>query len=81
MGIPIGAELAFTSRDNITVTVVDGGGRVSYRIEDSDEEKEFSISRLTKDLLDYGRSPALCWTYKGRLLREISDEVHGWDEG
>ena len=79
MGIPIGSELVFTARDGVTATVVDGGGRVSYRGEDSEEEDEFSISGLTKDLLGYGRSPALCWTYEGRLLREISDEVHGWE--
>ena len=80
--IPLGSELQFASRTiTATATVVDGGTRVSYKDPESDVvEQEFSLTGLTKELLGYGKSAALAWTYYGRLLREISDEVHGWEE-
>lgn len=75
--ISLGAELKF-SRSGAIATVVDDGTTVDY------EGEEYPISRLTGYLLSGSAeyiSPLAHWTYEGRLLREISDEVHGWQEG
>ena len=71
--IPVGAELKFTRNGEIS-TVADGGTIVKY------EEEEYPISALTPILLGWSSSyvsPLDYWEYEGKLLREISDQVHG----
>lgn len=71
MGIPIGSVLQST-RDDTTVIVV-GPRRV--RLGDD----EMSLTAATRRVLgiDYDVRPILYWTYYGRLLRDIHEEIHG----
>ena len=74
LDIPIGAELRFR-RNNEVATVANNSTRVKHN------GQEYAISRITAVLSDGSSdyiSPLNYWTYEGRLLREISDEVHGW---
>ena len=71
--IPVGAELKLIRNGEIAM-VADSGTTVNYG------EEEFPISALTPILLGWSSSyvsPLDYWEYEGRLLREISNEVHG----
>lgn len=70
MNIPIGSLLHFTQGDAI-VTVV-GPRRVRLG------EEEMSLTAATRQIFgeEYDRPPALYWTFEGRLLREIYDEIY-----
>lgn len=65
MGIPIGSELKFTQADE-SVEVIDNK-RVKYKGED------YGFTAITRELRgsSYHVRPALYWTYKGKLLKEI----------
>lgn len=70
LGIPEGAVLHHTQSD-ATVTVV------NHRLVNLNGS-EMSLTAATRDLSDveYDQPPALYWTYDGRSLREIYNEVH-----
>ena len=75
LGIPLGSVLTFSRDENTTVTVVDNKNKVNY------EGDEYPFSQITATLLDWKyryASPLPHWTYEGRILKEISDEVYGY---
>lgn len=71
MNIPMGAKLVYEKDSEITVTVINSN-KVEYN------STEYSLSRLTKDLLDlpYYVSPTRYWTYEGKNLQAIYDETY-----
>lgn len=71
LNIAVGAELAFC-RDDKRAQVLDTGSNVEY------QGDTWSIAGLTKHLLgtDAGVSSQSYWTYQGKLLKEIYDEVY-----
>ena len=71
MGIPMGGMLVYTKDPSITVKVV-SNKKVLYN------DKEFSLSPLTKTLLDlpYNVAPGRYWTYEGKSLADIYEETY-----
>ena len=71
MNIPIGATLVYVKDSEITVEVVTPN-RVLY------DSKKYSLSALTKDLLNlpYYVAPTRYWTYEGKNLQKIYDETY-----
>ena len=69
--IPIGSELVFT-REAKRAQVIDSGSNVEY------QGDTLPIARLTKRLLGTtaGVSSQPYWTYQGRLLQEIYNDVY-----
>ena len=70
MGIPVNAELLFG--DGETRCMVLNGRKVEY------EGKEYSLTGLTKKLLDTNTAlqPSRHWNYEGKNLNEIYDETY-----
>ena len=75
MDIPVGAVLNFIREEETSAEVVDDGTKVKY------QGDEIPISQLTATLLGWKHpyaSPLPHWTHEDRLLKDISDEVHGF---
>jgi hypothetical protein len=68
MGIPVGSTLHYTQGDQ--TVIVAGAKKVLLG------EEEFSLTAATRMIsqVEYDQPPALYWTFKGRLLREIYEE-------
>lgn len=73
MGISDGAELRFTESDE--VVLVHGNRRVIHN------GQEMSLNEITKTLLGitYNVQATPYWTYNGRTLKEIYDEINPMD--
>ena len=71
MGIPVGSTLSFSQSD--LTCVVTSNRRVAY------QGSDFSLTKLTQTILDlnYQVIPTPHWTYEGRKLKDIYDEVYG----
>lgn len=71
MNIPIGSTLVYVKNSDITSTVT-GIKKVTF------EDVEFSLTALTRKLLDlpYNVAPCRYWTYEGKNLQEIYDETY-----
>ena len=71
MGIPVGSTLNFSQSD--LTCVVTSNRRVEY------QGSDFSLTKLTQTILDLPHQiqPSPHWTYKGRKLKDIYDEVYG----
>ena len=71
MGIPVGSVLVYTKDPSVTAKVV-SNKKVLYN------DKEFSLSPLTKTLLEvpYYVAPGRYWTYEGKSLADIYDETY-----
>lgn len=71
MNIPMEATLVYVKDSEITIKVV-SPNKVLYN------SIEYSLSALTKDLLDlpYYVSPTRYWTYEGKNLQLIYDETY-----
>src|SRR5688572_30455018 len=74
MGIEIGSRLKFTE-NNIEVEVAEEK-KVKYL------DKLFSLTKLTKDLLniDYSVQPTGYWLYNGKNLKDLYDETYSYEE-
>lgn len=73
MGIEIGAELLFVDDNSIKVKVI-SPKKVFYN------DEEYSISGLTKKLLNVSYYPPSCkyWTYNGDLLDDIYEQTYAF---
>lgn len=71
MGIPDGSVLVFHGTDEEKTAVVCSNKKVLF------EGKEMSLTQLTSDLmaLDYAIQPTPHWSYQGRSLFDIYNEV------
>ncbi len=71
MNIPIGSTLIYVKNSDITSTVT-GIKKVTF------EDVEFSLTALTRKLLDlpYNVAPCRYWTYEGKNLQNIYDETY-----
>lgn len=71
MNIPVGSTLVYVKNSNITSTVT-GIKKVTF------EDVEFSLTALTRKLLDlpYNVAPCRYWTYEGKNLQNIYDETY-----
>lgn len=71
MNIPIGSTLVYVKNSDITSTVT-GIKKVTF------EDVEFSLTALTRKLLDlpYNVAPCRYWTYEGKNLQNIYDETY-----
>ena len=71
MNIPVGSTLVYVKNSDITSTVT-GIKKVAF------ENNEFSLTKLTRKLLDlpYNVAPCRYWTYEGKNLQEIYDETY-----
>ena len=71
MNIPIGSTLIYVKNSDITSTVT-GIKKVTF------EDVEFSLTALTRKLLDlpYNVAPCRYWTYVGKNLQNIYDETY-----
>lgn len=74
MNIPDGSVLKFTESDN-TITVA-GNRRIKYN------NDEMSLNEITKRLLgiNYNVQATPYWTFEGKTLKEIYDEVNPMGE-
>ncbi len=74
MGIEVGSELLF--RDGKTIVTVSTERKVMYN------EEIMTLTAVTRKLLnlEYSVQPSPYWTYKGRLLKDIYDEVYAGEE-
>lgn len=70
MNIPIGAELKFVKDEDITVCVVDDNKVVM-------DNKKYSLSKLTKELMGYIVRPLQFWEYDGMNLLDIYRATYG----
>ena len=73
MGIPNGSVLVFYDTGEEKTAVVYSNRKVLY------QGRESSLSQLTREFLgiEYNVHPAPRWSYQGRLLSEIYEEVYG----
>ena len=71
MNIPIGSTLVYVKNSDITSTVT-GIKKVTF------EDVEFSLTALTRKLLDlpYNVAPCRYWTFEGKNLQDIYDETY-----
>ncbi|MBE7713760.1 MAG: GIY-YIG nuclease family protein [Cyanobacteria bacterium SIG26] len=71
MNIPVGSTLVYVKNSDITSTVT-GIKKVTF------EDVEFSLTALTRKLLDlpYNVAPCRYWTYEGKNLQNIYDETY-----
>ncbi len=71
MGIENNSELIFVKNDTIKVKVI-SPKKVLYN------DKEYALSALSRDLLDYSYYVAPCryWNYNGKNLQKIYDETY-----
>ncbi len=74
MGIPSDSELIF--KDGNTSVIVKDERKIIYNAE------IMSLTAATKRImeLDYSVHPSPYWTFKGKLLKDIYDEVYGDEE-
>ncbi len=74
MGIDVGSELLF--RDGRTVVTVRNERKVMYNNE------IMTLTAATRKImnLEYSVQPSPYWTYEGRLLKDIYDEVYTGEE-
>ena len=74
MDIPIGAVLKFTHKEETLAEVADDRTKVNY------QGTDYPISGLTATLLgwsNYVPNSGRYWTYNGRVLQDIHNEIHG----
>jgi T5orf172 domain len=71
MNIPEGSTLTFNHEDIDAEVIVIADKKVSYN------QKEYSLTRLTKELLnlDYDIQPTRYWSFNGKLLTDIYEET------
>ncbi len=74
MEIPIGAKLQYTKEDEIIEVEVCTDRKVLYN------GQETSLTALTQDLLglDYAVQPTKYWTYNGKNLQDIYNEIYAF---
>lgn len=72
MEIPMGAKLQYTKDDGIVEVEVCGERKVIYNGD------ETSLTAVTQELLglDYSVQPTKYWTYNGKNLQEIYNEIY-----
>ena len=76
MGIPVGTTLTFNTGDKSALVTVCADKKVLYNGQD------YSLTQLTRELLelDYNVQPTRYWSYNGKSLAAIYEEVY-WEEG
>lgn len=74
MNIPIGSELLF--EDGVTTVEIQDNKKIKYN------EEIMTLTAATRNILglDYSIQPSPRWTYDGRLLKDIYDEVYSDEE-
>lgn len=74
MGIPVGAQLAFTKNPSIMVEIADEVNHIKYKDEIT------TLSNVTKRLVGYIVRPTSYWYYGEKNVLEIYNETFGTNE-
>ena len=74
MGIPVGAQLAFTKNPSIMVEIADEVNHIKYKDEIT------TLSNVTKKLVGYIVRPTSYWYYGEKNVLEIYNETFGKNE-
>lgn len=74
MDIPMGAKLQYAKDEEIIEVVVCGERKVLYKAD------ETSLTAVTRELLglDYAVQPTKYWTYNGKNLQDIYNEIYAF---